>query len=179
MPNPFVRIGATNVGHQPQERFQPIPESYVGDNNPYRGIENHGVDPTCDPREIEEYQDSQIKVHYEDEPEIPDPIPVRIVTEKSIELHRWRVVRTMTKENEAVQLLGRMRTRTIMQIKNLDATKTLYLAPEINLATSTFGWPVAPGEKFDLDNVPDDEVYGISSDGTVIQVGILYMYSTE
>ena len=80
MPNPFVELPRNRSRRIDVERepIEPVPEEYAGDNNPYRGIETHGVAPTERPSPVPKFT-SGVEVEYLDEVREPEPVPVRIV----------------------------------------------------------------------------------------------------
>lgn len=105
------------------QAIPPVPEEYEGVNFPYRGVGNHGVEPTkgVDP---EAYYD---RTSYDMDPDNfeslppekePDPVPVRIVNENARERYHFRTVSmTIPTTSDTVELCGRNDNRSLLRIR--------------------------------------------------------------
>jgi hypothetical protein len=178
--NPLMRKPANTSGDYNTQAVgqAPIPEIVEGTNWAYRGSETHGVAPTVDPSPVEGISPT---VDVPTEPFEPDPppVPVRIVSEKSNAKKNFRIYRTIAPGGAAPkQLIGPMRNRSALKVKNAD-TVTIYIGTEQSTTTSAFGYPLAAGESIDMNDAPDAEIWGVSSDATDRAVAFLIAYETE
>lgn len=157
MPSPFMRANL-RTSKKPQDRTEaipPIPEhQYEDDNNPYRGIERHGVPKQYDPQFPPDYDD-EVSVDYEDEPNEPDPIPVIVVSAGGREQKRFRsmTVSVPGKDNgNMAMLIGAERNRTRILINNATVATHLYIADRPYPADSApiYSYDMASGEKLEL-----------------------------
>lgn len=156
MPSPFLR--ARLATSKPVDRptpIAPVPEEYAGDNLPYRGINNHGVDGSEDWRETSEdaplRSDGRlIDVYEHDQPE-PEPIPVYLVNRSSRERRAFRTITGYaggTDYGRARQLFGQDETRTRITIKVPTGGQTIWLSDDAGNANAASGYPVAAGETY-------------------------------
>lgn len=127
MPNLFNNK-QKNQGTQPQDHqaLTPIPESYEGDNIPYRGMENHGVKANEHFTEpVEGYQRgaATLDVYHDYEPE-PEPIPVRVVGEGGGMVASRIYQIPLPADGTVTQILPRMkeRQRAILQLNAQSVT---------------------------------------------------------
>ena len=144
MVNPLVNKALkTSKDPQHHEPVQPVPEHYAGDNNPYRGIEPHGVKPTFRPGDPEmEYDNGEASrlAHYvEAEPE-PEPIPVRIVSDKGsvTAMRSFRV--QLPQDGTPVRILGEMRERKNAMIHAGPNFGTDFAIASDPAQLANFGW---------------------------------------
>jgi hypothetical protein len=169
MPNPLLRVtGRSKTNVDRPVALPPVLEHVEGQNFPYRGMYDHGVEPTEKPHDPSMYGvdpdhvDGHI-VGLEAPEKEPEPIPVRLVQEFKQELRRFGSGR-MTVDftslnnaaNRAVELIGRSETRTSVKILNMDPTNIL-LVSQTREECSTMGYPVYPGKEHTL--VGEDPVF--------------------
>lgn len=186
MPNPFIKAGPANTssggdGGLPIGR-QPVPEAYVGLNNPYRGVETHGVAPTESWVDTPENDMSIDVVVEEPEPE-QEPVPVRIVTERSDAQKRFRVLRGITNPKVGNVFLpmiaiGSGPNMSKRKVFNL-GTVALYIGPEQQQASAASGFPILANTSEDLGESTDSAIWIDSADGTAQPYAILVEYETE
>lgn len=190
MPNPFMRLGTPNQGTDQNIADSdkhpygqaPVLEHIKGHNNPYRGVESHGVVPNNDPTPVPGNTEGVDTVFISEEPD-PAPVPVRIVQESSNAQKRFRVLRGITNTSiSAVTVpnivIGENRSRRKMLIFNL-GTVTLYIAAEQMNASASNGYPILANTSIDLSNSPDSAVWVSSADGTAQPYAVLIEYETE
>jgi hypothetical protein len=180
MPNPLLNR-QVNTSNDPPDRMgpggkgtKPILEEYVGDNNPYRGVETHGVAPTVHPEFTEKYDPDEDGEEYDKPVEFPEPIPVKIVHETVTEFVDW-IVRRETVDSNTRRIVQQNDRRIGLRVKNMDAAKTIYVFPESNNAIF-LGWPLAPLEQLNL-LASQADVWGLSGDGTQVEVAIMEEYT--
>lgn len=139
MPNPIFNVQRSVSKRAPKRQIPmpPVLEDYEGDNNPYRGIESHGVEPTAKPTDVEADWDStgERLVHYEIDPPEADPIAVRVVTGDGPE--QRRVFRTqkviLPLDGTPVRVVGLMPGRKSVQIRAMTNTANApaYIGPDV------------------------------------------------
>lgn len=177
MPNPLAVPGPqrdTSTQTQHKEAYTPRTEAYEGDNNPYRGTEAHGVEPTEDPTNIPGWNSESIPVPVEIETPDPDPIPVRIVSgESAQEFKRWRVA-TEYASPEGRRIVNALDTRTILKVRNSSDAVTVFVGPDESVSAFT-GYPLGPGQEITLTTTED--VWGIAAEQVLISV--LYEYTVR
>lgn len=162
MPNPFMRLGSTNVSDEEMAPDRPRPtapilETYEGSNHPYRGIESHGVADTGKPSDPQtEWNDGTRKVVYDDNKNEPDPVPVKIVEQGGREIKSWRIITDKVPANNGIRrVVGANPRRTGLRIKN-NNNFFLYIGSNESVASYT-GYPMGSFESLDLDI--QDEVW--------------------
>lgn len=134
----------------------PIPEHYKGYVLPGgRGTELHGVQPTADPTDPDDWDQRGVVVDLEPPSDEPDPIPVKIVTAGGEEFRRMRISTTFAGDSttpgapKSVVSDDRLtKKRTKVRIKNLSAN-TLYIGHSPETASPMHGWPLAQNEVFE------------------------------
>jgi hypothetical protein len=179
MPNPLLTPEEKNVSKGPSNSLsdhEPVEESYAGENFPYRGIETHGVQPTDDPTNMPDWREDGriVPIAYVPAGVEVDPVPVRIVNTGSAEVDKWRVS-TFYAGVTPVRLIGRDDKRTVLKIKNLTESETVYVSPDSTVSTFS-GYPIATGESIELRST--DEVWAVASaDGVVLSA--LWEYTIE
>jgi hypothetical protein len=119
--------------------LEPLPEAYVGVNNPYRGIEQHGVESPHRAQPVPGYGDT-VQVEYESPAPLQEPVPVIVVNESAKEERDWGAT-SFTVTDVCQQILGRDERRTVLKVLNL-GPNTVYLHPDAH-ATTWMGFPVA------------------------------------
>lgn len=115
-------LGMQTPPDRPQA-IPPVPEEYEGTSFPYRGIENHGVEPTpgVDPElyyDRNSYDMDPDKFNTIPAEKEPDPVPVRIVNESARERFHFRVgTITIPTTSDALELCGRNDNRSLIRIR--------------------------------------------------------------
>lgn len=150
MPSPFLggRIVTSKTNVDRPVAIEPVPEHYAGDNNPYRGIENHGVASDSPWRETDEDMpdhDGRLVTVFDQDNEEPDPIPVRIVNRSSVERRAFRVIISYAggmNTGRAIQILGQDDSRTAATIINRNAVGTVFIADAPETANDVSGWAI-------------------------------------
>lgn len=176
MPNPIMSMFPRNTGQRPQKEdmdIEPVPEHYAGYNNPYRGTETHGVEPTVDPRPVPTHAEF---VEETFEPPIPeaDPIPVVVVTQGGREIRRSRIFQGKANANQNNQLVGRDEMRVKIRVKNLGASD-VYIGNNNNTANAAHGWPIRQHEVWESET--QGELWVLSSHATdpmTLAVNVVY-----
>lgn len=178
MPNPLMRAGRTNTSHgntavypdsitEHPEPATPIAETYAGDNNPYRGTEQHGVEDNNEPHPTPGYTTRNVPVRTDPPPPNYDPIPVRIVEEGGREIRSMRtVVMFAPNSGNAALILGRDENRTFARFKNPDEAQVIYINhnPHTVDSAAMNGFPVGPGEHYETQT--QEEVYASAPGGS-------------
>lgn len=182
MPNPFFK-GQLNTSRTRVERprpVMPVPEQYAGDNNPYRGIEAHGVEanarPAIDPDTSAIDIENARPVPYEPFEKEETPVPVRIIRGEGDTGREYRQFWTDRRSvtDGVSPLLGRDDNRVTATITNTDAAKTVYIASNFaDLAQR--GYPLSPGK--DRTIAGEMPVFVSSADGTAVIIG-MYVETT-
>lgn len=166
-----------NIGSNPEDR--PIPEDVImqyeeGDNNPYRGIENHGVKHHSEWPMPPENEGEGVLEHTVELP--PEPIPVRIVTSGGNEIRSWIVRRDFVSPSpQCSRILPKSTNRTKALIRNT-GTATIYIAPE-PLSNSQFGYPIPTG--YEMPYNQEGEIWAITDDPAQQSVALLIEFSIK
>lgn len=162
MVNPLTqkRLNTSKLPQDKSAGTPPVAEEWEGDNNPYRGIESHGVRPTVEPEPVPGYDGTHLAT-YTEKKEPPDPIPVIVVTEGGREFKDWQVRREYA-SGQANRILPRSEHRTSAKVHNL-GTITVWVGPDSNVANWT-GYPLPPNG--DLEFPGEREVWAVSDDLT-------------
>ena len=194
MPNPLLRMpyrpSKTNTD-RPHE-IAPEVEHVSGDNNPYRGLEPHGVEPNAKPHDPNTYgvdpnnPNQGHIVNLEEPPVIPEPVPVRVVNTYKEELRRLGTDRFNLDFTAATnpaarpaELCGRSTDRATVRIRNCDAANIVLVAgTREDIAMK--GFPIYPGQEVSLETEDPlfatvvSSTYGVPT--TVTVVGVIYQY---
>lgn len=132
MPNPFFnRQKATSTNVPDRQRITPVPESYAGDNHPYRGTENHGVPDTENPHDpsVEFDNEATHLIVYDEEVPEPEPIPVKVMNQAGGRRVGFRTFRTVVPiDGTPIQVLGRNDKRRNLTILN-NGDRSVAIAP--------------------------------------------------
>lgn len=144
-----------NTEARPDKDLQalaPVPERYAGQNNPYRGIEQHGVESPLDPMDTPGYGDT---VAVELDPAQPrqEPVPVYITNRDARERRDWSVQKwplNAALSTRAVQIAGVDERRISLLIRN-DGPDAIFLNKNPEGATPAFGWELPSGEREEID----------------------------
>jgi hypothetical protein len=178
MVNPLARVQVTSK--EPPKRpeaIPPEPEHYAGTNQPYRGINDHGVKATEKPSPTQADWDTREGHTYMAPEEEYEPIPVRIVQQHGNEFRQFRVHRMSVNAAKSVQLLGRNHERSSVYLTNPDAALDLFIShrPEMPLG----GFILHAGQNITL--YTHDEIYvmGAAVDPAVQTAQALEYYSIE
>jgi len=167
-----------NVGkNPPKDRvIEPVPEKYAGYNNPYRGTEMHGVEPTVDPRATPGYSSGR-EVEYDPPLPEPEPIPVVIRTTGGREVRDSRIYQGKANAVRPNQILGLDETRIKVKLKNLGAS-VVYVGNVDSTANANHGWPLAQNELYESET--QGELWVVSSHATdPMTVAVTVIYSME
>lgn len=155
---------------------EPRAEDYAGDNNPYRGIQNHGVDPSTPPSEVPGWDGAALVPVEPDEPP-QEPVPVRIVQESAHEIDMWNgTTFFLNKGNEPTLVAGRHEHRTSLNITN-EGPDPVFLHPDNNGTVALAAVRIISGGSFSLDN--GAEVYAFVDGATTALVRVVWEYTVE
>lgn len=176
--NPLTKLGPMRTSKKPQRPTpeQPVPEAYAGHNNPYRGVEAHGVEPTEEPLDELDYSDGRL-VEYEEPEQQPEPVPVRVVTEGSRELKKFRPVVAHaggTDRGRPFQILGADDTRDRATIHN-NNTATVYIGSTPEEASVANGFPIEENGTYATSS--QDELYAFINQAAIAEVRIAIEYT--
>jgi hypothetical protein len=181
MPNPLLRLGTTNQSKKAKERpvpVEPVLEDYDGDNNPYRGTQTHGVEPTSPERQYDNGRTHEREpLVYKAEKEPADPIAVRVVGEQSSERPIFRTDRYTLTASQPAQLLGWDDRRQSVKITNVSDTETVRIASngdDLNIR----GYPLDPGKDLTLSRGGQSPIYAVA-DADGVTVALLWETSVD
>lgn len=174
MPNPLVKIGTPVQSKPVQDRPEPvapIPESVQGDNNPYRGLETHGVPSDNKPAPPGAWADNHEGFTYVKPAREVDPVAVEIVNEYGKEYRRHRIHRASVDNTRGLTWIGRNDARTFVTIKNRSVANSVFLyhEPIDPVSGPLYGWELAAGETLDLHSQAPVYVVGQNANMTTIQ----------
>lgn len=179
MPNPLTRQGNPNKSKgRPEahpEALEPILESVLDDdwNNAYRGIVDHGVDPTHKFSDVPQL-DGTPDEEYEDEDKEEHVTPVRIVQESSNEHNYFRVSTTYAERNGAM-IVNAHEKRTSVVIRNVGIAP-IYISDRLDLANNVDGWRLNQMQEMTLKT--DQPVYAGCATNDREKVMTLHEYTT-
>lgn len=143
----------------PGQPLEPMPEHYYGVVFPYRGIQQHGVDPTDMPEDRpEDYAGGTVALADPIEPE-HEPVPVRIVKSAKHEYNQWRAIQNYASP-QGNKILNRKEGRTRCVIKNTSVAGIIYVGPD-SMATLQTGYKLGPNETMEL--FGEQEVWAMSA----------------
>lgn len=180
MPNPFTRVKVTS--QEPPERphaIDPVPEHVKGDNNPYRGLESHGVPADNEPTPPGMWADNHEGFNYVEPPLEVDPIPVEIVTRYGREFRRHRMHRMSIDNTHGVQFIGRNESRTSIVLQNRDAANSIFIshAPIDAQNFAIAGWELAKGESVTINS--QAAIFAVGSNAAVATLQAIEYYVLE
>lgn len=146
MPNPLIGSARLNTGKRADDRphaTPPVLEAYEGDNNAYRGTQDHGVPSKSLAIAIDddEWEDT-VSGEMEIEKEPVAPVPVRIVSEYTREFRKFQTGRG-TVGTTGTRIVGRRNGRTACLIVN-NGANTIYIGDTESVQPST-GFPIGAG----------------------------------
>lgn len=175
MPNPLigtVRLNTSKRGmtDRPQHAETPVIESYVGENNAYRGINDHGVAQQSAPEPAPGYEGMTSGVYEEEEPE-KEPIAVRIVSQSARELRRFRTGTEFVDSTTALvarMVIGRNSARVLVKVKNTSANLVYF--GETESVTTYTGYPLAAGAEQTFNC--EDPVWFVAAAGLSVTLAI-------
>lgn len=178
--NPLLNT-RLNTGKSPQTRpeaIPPVPEEYVGDNNPYRGIESHGVARTVEPTPIEGYGATQPGITYVKPEKDEDPVPVRIVQAHGREIRDWRP-HTGSVGSQGLMILGRNEARSSVLVQNQDAANSIYISatPIDSVNCDILGFELKAGQSVTINS--ENEVYAVAKVAGPTKWQAIEHYSVE
>lgn len=160
----------SNYTHEPRA------EDYAGDNNPYRGIQNHGVSPSAQPSDVPGWDGAALVPVEPDEPP-QEPVPVRIVNESAHEIDAWNgTTFFLNRPNEPVLIAGQLETRKSLNVTN-EGPDPVFLHPSNNGSVGLAAVRLAPGGSFSLDN--GAEVFAFVDGATTALVRVVWEYTVE
>lgn len=182
MPNPLTKLG---TGHsrskapvQHEEALEPMVEYVQGGNfnNAYRGMEDHGVDPTGKYDPPPAFDGSADELY--DKPEKPaaDPVAVKIVQTGPSEHKRFRVAVSYAVAGGSL-IASRMDGRTKVRVLNASASTLIYISERQDLANAANGYPITGQGTLDLST--DQEIYAGTDGPDPVKVVIINEYSSE
>ncbi len=157
--------------------LEPQQEQYAGENNPYRGIEQHGVESPDKPKTTPGYGDT-IAVEYEPEQPEPEPVPVYVVNRNARERRDWSVQNWPVdyQDPQPVQVAGLDERRISLVLRN-KGPNPVYINKTPEGANVAFGWEL----KIDTERAVDAQtpVYanvdlGASTQAAVVQTLSVY-----
>ncbi len=162
---------STGLGHD-----APHVSKQIAFNNPYRGSEMHGVQPTGD-----QYTKSADEWDFyspaeEPAPHLPDPIAVKIVDESPRELRGFRAYQT-TVNAQPSTIATKQPRRKKLAIQNMSATVTVFIGQGVNV-NAFEGWPILPGAIYSFEQV-ERAVWGVSADGSQVQIAVIQEHVEE
>ena len=181
MPNPLTRV-VTPVQSKPvqdrPEPVAPIPESVKGDNNPYRGLEDHGVPSDNKPAPPGTWADNHEGFTYVKPPREQDPIPVEIVNEYGSEYRRYRIHRMSIDNTRGMQFVGRNDARTSILVQNRDAANSIFIyhAP-VDPYNTAQAFELAAKE--DITLMTQAPIYVVGSNAAMCTVQAIEYYSVQ
>lgn len=149
MRNPLINLDSN---HDADLRaLEPVPEVYSGNNNPYRGIEQHGIDAGTEPSPTQGYGDT-IAVELAPEEPLQDPVPVIVVNESAREQKDWSVQNWPIDnvDPRPVMIAGLDVRRVSLKLRNT-GTNSAYLNKNAEGASPAWGWELKANETIDLD----------------------------
>lgn len=158
-------------------RVEPQLEQYAGQNNPFRGTEQHGV-----PFEAEPYADplshDGVPVEYEAPEPAPDPVPVRIVQDSAQEVSRWDgATFPITEGLRALLIVGRNEKRFSLSITN-EGPDPVYLSPTAAFNVGFAAVRLGAGGEFKL--TKGAEVYAMTDNGAPLAtLRVVQEYTVE
>ena len=180
MPNPLSRIGTPNRSKgKPEgkpEALAPLIETVDGQTyvNPYRGLEDHGVDPTGKYAPVEEWDGEADEVYDKPEKDAPTPIPVKVVSEDAKEEKRFRVSPAYARQGGAL-VVNRNDGTSKVTLRNAGIS-TVFISERVDLATAENGWPLDAGKELVLST--NREVYAGTADSAQVRVLALIEYAS-
>lgn len=179
MRSPLIPLPANLSRRNQTDRVQPTPERYAGENNPYRGVQEHGVEPTEESMQPPAHAEGR-PVVYEEPPEEQEPVPVRIVGEFGREIRLGQTDSVTLLKGQKRQLLGKDDKRISALVRNMDEAETVYIGFTNNISSFAGGYPLEPNAEMPL--VVQGEVwmfYPESGTADSVRVGFLTQYSVE
>lgn len=164
MPNPLMRTGTPKTAEPhavvdpspSDEALRPLVESVQGGrfNNPYRGMEDHGIDPTGQLNPPPDY-DGVADEEY-DEPEPPiDPIAVYVVNPAGRTDKHFRVNVAYAMPGGTL-VIGQDETRTGVRLHNASGS-IVYISSRPEMASAADGWPIGANAEMALETM--DAIY--------------------
>lgn len=170
MRNPFYN--EEHSARRDIKAVEPVPEAYVGDNNPYRGIEQHGVENPNKPTVVPGYGDTY-QVELQDNAPIPDPVPVLVVNQGARERRDWAANNTFVDSSRVVEVLPNDPRRTKATIVNA-GPNTVYVGRTQSVSVA-FGFPVAMGATFPTLEA-ETNMYAITAATETANLRVLWEY---
>lgn len=184
MPNPLLNALPRNISRRtPADvRIEPVPEEYEGDNNPYRGIESHGVEPTADPRPVPGHSEGR-PVVYDAPQEEPEPLPVVIRSEHGRELRRSRFYHEYASPNTTNprRIVSDDDGRTKVTIQNI-SDEDVWIGDTAETANSVHGWRLrnlVTSPHIVFESTTQKSLYALSTTADQKELAIVVEYASE
>lgn len=182
MPNPFTpwpRNLSRRIDTE-REPIKPVPEEHAGDNNPYRGIESHGVAPTERPSPVPGFSGA-VEVEYLPEEREPEPVPVRIVQSGPKYRRTFRAdghQYTYTDFNgRPFRLLPREEYRTKVTIMQTNGFFEVFIGASDQLQDWTGGYPVSNRDSISI--ATTEEIWALIDDPTATNIRLSFIAEYE
>ena len=159
------------------QRVTPVAEQHVGTVLPGgRGTELHGVPFSGEPRLVEAWEEGD-PVEVPTEPPAPEPVPVRVVSESTRELRRFRTFRAFAPLNIPAEVVGQSDRRSKAKVQNM-GTETVWVGDTPGTANAMHGFPLAVGAAFET--TAETPIYASCATGTDSQpLAVFTEFATE
>lgn len=160
-------------GNFATDPIAPIPEHYSGDNNPYRGTEDHGVPPTVDDAPIDSPELDYIHMQdfdYPAEKHKQDPVPVYVVNDSPIEEKRIVVTQNPVGDIRPVRIAGQDRNR--IRVRILVDGSPIYFNNDANVSVQTGALLVANAGTYQ-EIITTEEIWAICGTATTAVVYVI------
>lgn len=177
MPNPIMRLGTPNRGHQPPDRPQPltpVPESVHGHNNAYRGLEDHGVASTTPHPDDETFDGTRNAVITLATPQAP--VPVEIVQRGGRERLRMQAQQFPLTTKPQRVLSANLRRKSARLKWRATATVTDVMISTSESAAAMSAYPLDVGVTETLDTQAEVWAFAV---GPADQVTTVTLYIRE
>lgn len=154
----------------------PVLEYYEGDNNAWRGTEQHGVATKDHAKAYEgEPLGENNTTTFVPEPKIVDPIDVRVVNEFPNEIRRARLFSYPVNDQPA-QLVNARTSRYRLFIKNIDVANSIFLNSKNNVNVVT-AFELKPGAEISLST--EEEMWAICAATLTAKAQVIDEYSVK
>lgn len=164
------------MGPAPDAFRAPLPEGFRPQYFPYRGTEQHGVDPGLVAKvEDEDAEGGKVPLQGYEPPE-PDanPVPVRIVDSAVSEYKQWRTYQ-VDAPPAGVMVVGRKSGRTKVQVQNISTNLRCWVGPD-NTVSAFSGFPLTAGASVTLES--EAPVWAVSDTAVNVPLAVLTEFST-
>lgn len=170
MPNtrntPWGNWQNEEVEGPPPEAVKPLEEHYTGDVFPYRGTENHGVNPLFSiPVPDDEWEGGSVPVDVDYKEEEPEPQKVIIVRQGRTEILEFRTFHTVANANPTLAISSMLK-RQVTKIKNI-GTAAIWIGHNESVSALS-GYKLDANAEFTTNSTTD--IWMISFDGNQQEV---------